>query len=124
MNTNTIAVIIEDDCTIVYLLKQILINKDIQSFPANSIKEGLKLIHEHHPDFIFLDNGLPDGCGFEVIPEILHQGSDTQIIAMTARDTFNAKDKALCAGASYFLEKPFTIDQVYKSLLGYHLVMG
>jgi two-component system, OmpR family, response regulator len=116
MDTKRTAVIVEDDCTVVYLLKQILINKEIHSFPANTIKEGLNLIKEHHPAFIFIDNGLPDGCGFEVISEILNYDSEVQVIAMTARDTFNAKDIALCAGAAYFLEKPFTIDQVYKSL--------
>jgi two-component system response regulator PilR (NtrC family)/two-component system KDP operon response regulator KdpE len=116
MNTDKTAVIIEDDNTIFYLLKQILKNNGIHSFPANSIREGLELIYDQHPDFIFIDNELPDGLGFDAISGMHQEGPGTQIIAMTARNNHNIKNKALGAGASYFLEKPFTIEQVNKSL--------
>jgi DNA-binding NtrC family response regulator len=119
MNMERTAVVIEDDYTIVYLLKQILKGKRIKSFPANSIKEGLELMHEKHPDFLFLDNELPDGLGFDNISAIHHDCPQTQIIAMTAQLGTDKKDETLINGASYFLGKPFTINQVYLSLKKY-----
>lgn len=34
---------------------------------AGSVKEAVKQIQNHNPDFLFLDIDLPDGCGFDVL---------------------------------------------------------
>ena len=116
MENGKTALIIEDESALVFLLKQVLKTKGIDTIEASSIKEAYMLTKEMRPDFIFIDNDLPDGYGFDIISELHTIIPDAQIVAMTALDSYQYKEEAFKGGADYFLEKPFTIKQVYKSL--------
>lgn len=116
MKVEITALIIEDECTLVFLLKQVLKIKGINSFKAGSIKDARILLNELQPTFIFVDNELPDGLGFDMIPLMRQKCPDAQIIAMTAYIPFLDKETAFNLGADRFLEKPFSIEQVYNAL--------
>jgi DNA-binding response OmpR family regulator len=110
------ALVIEDECTIGLLLKHVLKERGINTFQVISLKEARNIMKELNPDFIFVDNDLPDGSGFSTIPSMHQKCPDAQIIAMTANNSFQGHQTAFTMGADFFLEKPFTINQVYKTL--------
>jgi len=116
MEAGRTALIIEDECTVVYLLKEVLKNKGIDAVQANCIKDAHLLMLNIHPDFIFVDNELPDGLGFDTICTMHLNNPEARIIAMSAQASFRGKENAFNVGANYFLEKPFTLEQVYNSL--------
>ena len=57
-------VVIDDEVDFRFLMKEYFSKKGYQVVVAHSIHEGLQVIQEEKPDFIFLDNNLPDGFGW------------------------------------------------------------
>lgn len=108
-------VIIEDEIELgqlmeKFLLKRIKSNTPNQIKVATNLKEGLQYIQDIHPDWVFLDNNLPDGKGINHIATI-KQGS-TGIIMMSAMS--NLKEKALELGVNYFMDKPISFVEIQR----------
>jgi two-component system, OmpR family, response regulator len=117
MATTDKLLIIEDNKDISYYLEQILSMVGIESSCAESLKESEFMLQQFLPLSIFVDNNLPDGLGFEYIAKIRGLHPFIKIIAMTANISLEAKKKAISNGANYYLEKPFTIDQVLNAVM-------
>ena len=108
--------IVEDEIDICFLLKGILRKKNLQTTFVNSIHEAQNLLAIQHPSILFLDNNLPDGYGVDFIYQIKNSHPLIWIIMITADDAIANKNKALKAGADFFIGKPFTIDTINKAI--------
>ncbi len=108
--------IVEDEIDICFLLTGILRKKNLQTTFVNSIHEAQDLLAIQHPSILFLDNNLPDGYGVDFIYQIKNSHPLIWIIMITADDTIANKNKALKAGADFFIGKPFTIDTINKAI--------
>jgi DNA-binding response OmpR family regulator len=113
---NKTALIVEDDYSIYSVLELILECKNITTRHADSIAATNSLIKEFNPDIIFIDHFLSDGLGIELIPFLRRNFSDCLIITMTAQNSESTRKLALANGSDHFLEKPFTLNDVYESL--------
>jgi CheY-like chemotaxis protein len=82
---------------------------------ASSASDALMQITSHNPDVIFLDLGLPDMDGVDLIRKI-RTWSVTPIIVISARSEDNDKIEALDAGADDYLTKPFSVDELLARL--------
>jgi CheY-like chemotaxis protein len=56
--------IIDDEVDFGFLMSEFFSKKGYRVFLAPSIARGLEILKTESPDFIFLDNNLPDGCGW------------------------------------------------------------
>jgi two-component system, OmpR family, KDP operon response regulator KdpE len=74
-------------------------------------EEGLLKAAEIGPDLVFLDLGLPDLDGTEVIAR-LRSFSDVPVIVLSVRDRQADKVAALDAGADDYVTKPFGMEEV------------
>lgn len=79
--------------------------------------DGLASIVEarrHMPDLIILDLGLPAGDGFSVLERLKANQSLCLIpvIVLSGRDRNANKERALKAGARFFLQKPVANDRL------------
>jgi len=108
--------IVEDEIDICFLLTGILRKKNLQTTFVNSIHEAQDLLAIQHPSILFLDNNLPDGYGVDFIYQIKNSHPLIWIIMITADDAIANKNKALKAGADFFIGKPFTIDTINKTI--------
>ena len=108
--------IVEDEIDICFLLTGILRKKNLQTTFVNSIHEAQDLLAIQHPSILFLDNNLPDGYGVDFIYQIKNSHPLIWIIMITADDTIANKNKALKAGANFFIGKPFTRDAINKTI--------
>jgi DNA-binding response OmpR family regulator len=115
MDSGKTALIIEDDYSIYIVLELILKSKEISSIHADSLTKTRSLITTISPDIIFLDQRLPDGYGFDIIPDLRKNYPDARIIAMTAEYVPENKNENI-RSADTFLEKPFVMNDVLKSL--------
>lgn len=106
------AFIIEDDTDICTLLTVVLKIKDINSVEANTIEDARFLFPGIKPDLIFVDHRLPDGFGFEFIPELRKQFPYAIIIAMTAQHSSEMEALSMDNGVDYYLSKPFQISKL------------
>jgi two-component system, OmpR family, KDP operon response regulator KdpE len=78
-------------------------------------EEAIVSAAEEQLDLVFLDLGLPDLDGTEVIRRI-RSFSDVPIIVLSVRDRQADKVDALDAGADDYVTKPFGVDEVLARL--------
>jgi signal transduction histidine kinase/CheY-like chemotaxis protein len=82
----TRALIIDDQESDRYVLKQMLRDLPLQIMEAPGGVEGLRLATERRPDLIFLDLSMPDMSGFEVLRKLKGQSAtvDIPVIIVTS----------------------------------------
>ena len=78
---------------------------------AGTGKEAVVAAAEASPDLMFLDLGLPDLDGTEVIKRV-RSFSEVPVIVLSVRDRQADKVAALDAGADDYVAKPFGMEEV------------
>jgi DNA-binding response OmpR family regulator len=109
MTAETI-LIIEDDPTMLRVLKD---NFEFSGFvvrTATDGRRGVQAIAESKPDLIVLDVMLPEVNGFDVCRRVRQQKLTTPIIMLTAKSQESDVVLGLNLGADDYVTKPFSID--------------
>lgn len=101
--------IVDDEQDICRLLEFIFIKKGYEVCYVHTLYDGFNALNAVTPTIIFLDINLPDGSGLDALLAIKTSHPQSTIISISA---LNAKQKALANGASYFIGKPFTINDI------------
>jgi DNA-binding response OmpR family regulator len=98
--------LVDDEQEICALLALMLRRAGIRSSAAHSIEAAQVALDAARFDAVFVDVGLPDGRGYELIPAIRHHDPRCKVIVISAVD--HESERALEEGADLFLAKPFT----------------
>ncbi len=104
--------IIEDETTILELLKAGLKYEGYQVFGAETGKEGIAILEKEDIDLLILDIMLPDIDGFELCKRIRAKGFDLPILMLTAKKEIQDRVAGLDAGADDYLTKPFSFEEL------------
>lgn len=112
---NPIVLVVEDDIPVRNLIITTLKTHDYKYLTAGDGKEAILMASSHNPDVVFLDLGLPDMDGIEIIRTI-RSWSNMPIIVISARNDDADKIEALDAGADDYLTKPFSIEELLARL--------
>lgn len=107
--------VVEDDSPIRNLIATTLKTHDYKYLLAQNGEEAIIQASTHNPDVIFLDLGLPDIDGVEIIKKI-REWSNMPIIVISARSEDEDKIEALDAGADDYLTKPFSVEELLARL--------
>ena len=111
MNENIKILIVEDDRAVRNLISTTLQINDYEHDLAIDGKNALQLMTSNKYDIVFIDLGLPDIDGIEIIKKF-RDFSTTPVIVISARTNDEDKIEALDAGADDFLTKPFNVDEL------------
>ena len=115
-NSNSpVVLVVEDDIPIQNLIITTLKTHDYRYLKANNGNEAVMMASSHNPEVVFLDLGLPDMDGIEVIKQI-RSWSNMPIIVISARSDDADKIEALDAGADDYLTKPFSVEELLARL--------
>ena len=114
MNSPMILVI-EDDAPVRNLIVTTLKTHDYRYLTAKNGAEAILMAASHNPDVLFLDLGLPDMDGIDVIRQV-RTWSNLPIIVISARSDDGDKIEALDAGADDYLTKPFSVEELLARL--------
>lgn len=106
--------LIDDETEICFLLSNVLRRTGAHCAMAHSLAEGRRALSEQAYDAVFLDIHLPDGLGYDLIPEIRRLRPGTRVIAISAVD--NERTTAADRGADLFIAKPLSKDLVLDGL--------
>jgi two-component system cell cycle response regulator DivK len=122
---NYTALVVEDDASglsiLSVMLRRIGMRTVMERYARSAIERAKKM---SQVDLVFLDLGLPDGDGYEVLAALKQDPALQQVpvIAVTARDATTEMAKAQTAGFDGFLGKPLNRnrfpDQVRRILAG------
>ena len=102
--------IVEDEPSIVQLVKYNLEKENFKVLVSNNGEEGLQEIKKTEPDLILLDWMLPDLSGIDICKALRKDTKfkNIPIIMLTARSQEEDKVLGLNVGADDYLPKPFS----------------
>jgi two-component system KDP operon response regulator KdpE len=103
--------IVEDDPRMRALLRSVLRGNGFRTLEADNLKDGLEIAVNALPQFIFVDLGLPDGNGTDLIRRV-REWSSIPIFVLSGHDRLQEKVAGLNAGADDYLTKPFVPDEL------------
>ncbi|MCR5173453.1 MAG: response regulator transcription factor [Oscillospiraceae bacterium] len=112
---NTVVLVVEDDASVRNLITTTLKTHDYRYLTAVNGKEAVMMAATHNPSVVFLDLGLPDMDGIDVIRQI-RTWSNMPIIVISARSEDSDKTEILDAGADDYLTKPFSVEELLARL--------
>ena len=111
------AIIVDDEAHIRDNLKTMILsmfNEEVEIIAeANSVKKGIEVIEEYQPDLLFLDIGLRDGTGFDILKKV--NSLRANIIFITGYNTHAIK--AIKAGALDYILKPVEKDELRNAIV-------
>jgi CheY-like chemotaxis protein len=115
--------IVDDNALSVRSLRDYLLYKGHAVELAGDSATGLERAQSLLPDLIFMDIQMPGMDGVEAIRKLrgLSGLGETPIVALTALAMPGDRDRALAAGATEYVTKPASLDQLHRlvrSLLG------
>jgi two-component system, chemotaxis family, chemotaxis protein CheY len=83
---------------------------------ASNGEEAIDLAFELQPDVITLDNILPDMIGTDILKVYKEEGLPSKVIMISAVGQESVIETGMSLGASDYIVKPFTSDQLIKAV--------
>jgi|GEM_PF-435445 len=110
--------LIDDSVPIREMLKAVLAPESHQILEATDGDMGVTMARESAPDLIILDMNMPKMTGWEVGPILRTHPTtkDIPIIALTADQSTQGREKAYEAGCNFFVTKPVTAERVLNAV--------
>jgi two-component system chemotaxis response regulator CheY len=79
-------------------------------------EEAIDLAFELQPDFITLDNILPDMIGTDILKVYQDEGLRSKVVMISAVGQESVVNEGLKLGAKAYIVKPFTSDQLIDAM--------
>ena len=104
--------VVDDEASITGALEMILGAEGYEVRTAPTIREAEALLTGRPFDLVFVDLRLPDDDGIGLLQRIKGDTPETEVILMSAHGSLDITIEAIKRGAFYYVEKPFTPEQV------------
>lgn len=120
------ALIVEDDRGQSLMARQLLQESrdaEFEVMSAPDLKSAWEAFRKFRPHFVLLDITLPDGCGLDLINQMVSELPNVYIVMLTGSAYANDVERARRLGAMDYVLKPFNLgkftEMVHKCL-AYH----
>jgi DNA-binding NtrC family response regulator len=104
--------LVEDDAALAAILTMHFEDAGHTLYHADSLAAAHTLVGEKQPDLVILDQGLPDGKGYDLLCALRSEDSDLAVIMMTAEHDLDLAISAIQAGAFDFVHKPIKTEEL------------
>ena len=113
--------IVDDEQTLVNMLKRILNKMDFQVAVANNGLQAVEQASQFDPDIILLDIKMPQMDGIQVLKKLrgMPRFAETPIVVLSAKGQPHEINAGLEAGADSYLCKPVMFEEIFKTIQGY-----
>ena len=107
--------IIEDHQILIDALELMLqSNQEFQFVGAAcTLKGGYELVRRCRPAILLLDIRLPDGNGYDLVPEVLEVSPETHVVVLTSYTDQETVMRAVDLGISGFLPKSSSLSEFF-----------
>lgn len=112
MNSHLNILVVDDDCRIGQLFRDVLGGIGHQVDIATSGEEGLKTFREKSHDLVFLDMIMPGMDGLATLQALKTANSQVPVVVMTGFSVLGMLENAEKSGALSLLIKPFSINRI------------
>lgn len=79
-------------------------------------EEAIDMAFELQPDFITLDNILPDMVGTDILKVYREEGLPSKVVMISAVGQESVVNEGIKLGAKAYIVKPFTSDQLLAAM--------
>jgi DNA-binding NtrC family response regulator len=104
--------IVEDEPKMLRLLELNLVDDGHATRTASSAENGLKILGSDRIDLVLSDVKLPGMNGLEFLQAVKRANADIPVVMMTAYGTVESAVEAMKDGASDYVLKPFSIEEI------------
>jgi two-component system response regulator HydG len=104
--------IVDDESGILDTLRILLRKEQFEVTTAQGGKAGLDQIRSGSHDIVLTDVRMPQVTGLDILQAAKEQDSMTPVILMTAQASLQTAVAAVNAGAFYYIQKPFSNDEL------------
>jgi CheY-like chemotaxis protein len=104
--------VVDDDADMRLLTRRLLTMLGCESTEARNGVEGEQLALEHNPDLVLLDIMMPVQDGYDTCDRLRQMNYTGPIILMSAMQETTGKRKAAECGATAYIQKPMTRDNL------------
>jgi len=112
MVDETRIMVIDDEPLMKITVQDALVADGYKVTAAETGEKGLSLFRESPVDILITDLRLPDMDGIEILKEVKSLNPSTQVVLITAYGSIDSAVSAMKEGASDYLTKPFSIDEL------------
>lgn len=112
MPTRDRILVVDDENSVTDAIALILEEQGYEVMTAASHAEAADHLARRPFNLVFTDLRLPDASGIELLSLVKNETPETEVILMTGHGSLDVTIEAIKKGAYYYLEKPFTPDQV------------
>lgn len=110
------ALIVDDEVDIGLMVSLFLKKAQVETNYCETIGAARLEIAEKSFDVFFLDLNLPDGTGFDLVPQIRAKNPDAKIIIISAYDGLVEQKRADEFNVNAFIRKPFSKLDILQSI--------
>jgi len=112
-----VSVLVIDDEQVICDACQLVLSEEGHTVTlTNTGKDGLAAIRQGTYDVVLLDMKLPDMDGMEILKAVQKEKRRLCIIVMTGYSSISNAVQAIKKGASDYLAKPFTDDELLETI--------
>ena len=105
--------VVDDEPVVANSIRRTLSRRGYQVEEAFSANEALNRILNEMYDLVLLDMRMPDANGLELLPTIKKHRPKLPVVMVTGYASIDTAVEAIQRGASDYMAKPFTPDELY-----------
>lgn len=109
---NTQILIVENNRTMRDGIQEILERRGFQTSPTSSTAEALSIFRDSRNPIVITDYKIDEKTGIDLLQELKALSDDVEVILITAYPTVDIAVEAMRLGASDFVSKPFSPDEL------------
>ena len=106
--------IFDDDADILMMCRLVLEMKGFEVFSATNCADLLLKVRDVQPDVILMDNKIAPEGGIQATRQLKNETDTAAIPVIYFSANINVESLGQQAGADFFLQKPFDIDEMEK----------
>ena len=103
---------VDDEPVVLDSFRRILVLEGYNVDTVETGPEALGLVQRNDYDFVFTDMKMPEMSGVEVVKAVKHLRPDVDVVVITGYGTIETAVETLQFGASEYVQKPFTADEL------------
>ena len=120
---NETILVVDDEAKIRATLRGVLSDEGFRVLDADGSTRVLDLVATQRPHLVILDIWMPQIDGIELLEQLKASAPALPVIVVSGHGTIETAVRAIKLGAADFIEKPFSLDTLLRSVyraLGRH----
>jgi len=104
--------VVDDEPLMRVTIQDALVGEGYEAVSVETGRKGVDLLHKAQWDILITDLRLPDMDGIQILKEVKPLNPQTDVILITAYGSIDSAVTAMKEGASDYLTKPFSMDEL------------